>query len=109
MDCRVAESVRVVLADTAVTVNAGRNDSAKYLIDNGLRPSRQMARRLLRQRSIMQIPYDLEFVENRPTVRAIALREPFPAWRHETAQREPDALDSILRWIHRLLSRLEKR
>jgi hypothetical protein len=56
----------------------------------------------------MQIPYDLEFVENRPTVRAIALREPFPAWRAEHPAREEDAFDALLRWVHRLLLRFEK-
>jgi hypothetical protein len=56
----------------------------------------------------MQIPYDLEFIENRPTVRAIAMREPHPAWRAGRPGREDDALDALLRWAHRLLRRLEK-
>jgi len=56
----------------------------------------------------MQIPYDLEFVENRPTVRAIAMQKPFSAWRVERPAREEDAFDSLLRWVHRLLLRLEK-
>jgi hypothetical protein len=67
-----------------------------------------MARRLLLAEGIMQIPYDLEFVENRPTVRAIALHEPFPAWRPER-RRQEDAFDALLRWMHRLLQRFEKR
>ena len=56
----------------------------------------------------MQIPYDLEFVENRPTVRvqAVALREPFPAWRSE---RPKDAFDVLLAWVHRMLRRFETR
>lgn len=55
----------------------------------------------------MQIPYDLEFVEHRPTVqvRAVALREPFPAWRGE---RPKDGFDTLLAWVHRLLRRFEK-
>lgn len=57
----------------------------------------------------MQIPYDLEFVENRPTVRAIAMQESFPAWRSERRVREEDAFDALLRWVHRLLRRFEKR
>jgi hypothetical protein len=59
----------------------------------------------------MQIPYDLEFVENRPTVtaRAIALREPLREWRSERPRSEQDALDALLAWIHRVLTRLENR
>lgn len=57
----------------------------------------------------MQIPYDLEFVENRPTVRAIASRAPFPAWRSELPTRDGDAFDALLRWVHQFLRRLEKR
>jgi hypothetical protein len=55
----------------------------------------------------MQIPYDLEFVENRPTVqvRAVALREPFPVWRNE---RPKDDFDALLAWVHRLLRRFER-
>ena len=55
----------------------------------------------------MQIPYDLEFVEKRPTaqVRAIALHEPFPAWRGE---RPKDGFDALLAWVHRVLRRFEK-
>ena len=56
----------------------------------------------------MQIPYDLEFVENRPTVRAIAMHEPFSDWRAERRAREEDAFDALLRWVHRLLQRFEK-
>lgn len=56
----------------------------------------------------MQIPYDLEFVENRPAVRAIAMQQPFSAWRVERPAREEDAFDSLLRWVHRLILRLEK-
>jgi hypothetical protein len=59
----------------------------------------------------MQIPYDLEFVQNRPSVQAIAIGEPFPALRagHPERVREQDAFDALLRWAHRLISRLEKR
>jgi len=55
----------------------------------------------------MQIPYDLEFVEHRPTVqvRAVALREPLPAWRSE---RPKDGFDALLAWVHRQLRRFEK-
>jgi hypothetical protein len=58
----------------------------------------------------MQIPYDLEFVENRPqvTVRALALREPHMLRRGELARREQDVFDVLLAWAHRLLRRFEK-
>ena len=67
-----------------------------------------MARRLLRFPSIMQIPYDLEFVHNRPTagVRAVALDDSYALAR---GRREPDVFDSMLRWLHRLISRLERK
>ncbi len=57
----------------------------------------------------MQIPYDLEFVENRPTVRAIAMSEPSAPWRVARPGREQDAFDVLLRWVHRMLRRLEER
>jgi hypothetical protein len=67
-----------------------------------------VARRLLRIPSIMQIPYDLEFVHNRPTaaVRAVALDDSYSLARR---RREPDMFDAILAWLHRLIGRLEKR
>lgn len=67
-----------------------------------------MARRLLRIPSIMQIPYDLEFVHNRPTagVRAVALDDSYALARR---RREPDVFDSILAWLHQLIGRFEKK
>jgi hypothetical protein len=67
-----------------------------------------VARRLLRIPSIMQIPYDLEFVHNRPTsgVRAVALDDSYALAR---GRREPDVFDSMLRWLHRLIGRLDKK
>jgi hypothetical protein len=67
-----------------------------------------VARRLLRIPSIMQIPYDLEFVHNRPTagVRAVALDDAYALAR---GRREPDVFDSMLRWLHRLIGRLDKK
>ena len=58
----------------------------------------------------MQIPYDLEFVENRPQVgvRAVALHEPLPMWRSERPIDQQDSFDKMLAWIHRLLRRFEK-
>ncbi|HEY1434958.1 MAG TPA: hypothetical protein VGG65_06255 [Thermoanaerobaculia bacterium] len=55
----------------------------------------------------MQIPYDLEFVENRPTVavRAVALRQPL--WRGERPAGQRDAFDRLLHWAFRLLRRFE--
>lgn len=46
----------------------------------------------------MQIPYDLEFVENRPavTLRAVALPKPASPW------------DSLLHWAFRLIRRFER-
>jgi hypothetical protein len=59
----------------------------------------------------MQIPYDLEFVENRPRVpaRAIALAKPLPGWHGGRRVREPDVFDALLRWAHRLIGRIENR
>ena len=56
----------------------------------------------------MQIPYDLEFVENRPAVRAITLHAPYPSWRAGHPRRQEDGFDALLRWVHRLLQRFEK-
>jgi hypothetical protein len=55
----------------------------------------------------MQIPYDLEFVHNRPTagVRAVALDDSYALARR---RHEPDMFDAILAWLHRLIGRLEK-
>jgi hypothetical protein len=46
----------------------------------------------------MQIPYDLEFVENRPAVavRALALNKPMSPW------------DALLHWAFRLIRRFER-
>ena len=56
----------------------------------------------------MQIPYDLEFVEYRPTVRAIAMQPHYPVWHAGRSGRQEDAFDALLRWVHRLLRRFEK-
>jgi len=58
----------------------------------------------------MQIPYDLEFVEHRPTVqvRAVALDDTYPFARSGKG-REKDAFDALLHWVHRMISRLEHR
>lgn len=58
----------------------------------------------------MQIPYDLEFVENRPTVvRAVALRQPhLPVWRPERPASQRDSLDRLLHWAFRILRRFEQ-
>ena len=70
-----------------------------------------MARRLHRRVGIMQIPYDLEFVENRSRVethaRVVAMPDPYGAWRAREARSE-DAFDAVLHWVHRVISRLEK-
>jgi hypothetical protein len=58
---------------------------------------------------IMQIPYDLEFVENRPTVRVRAVALPQPYGMLRAVPREKDSFDALLAWIHRLLRRLENR
>ncbi len=69
-----------------------------------------MARRLLFLSLTMQIPYDLEFVENRPrvSVRALSLHEPLPSWRSERPKGQEDVFDALLAWAHRMLRRLEK-
>lgn len=58
----------------------------------------------------MQIPYDLEFVENRPQVgvRAVALDQPLHVWRSERPRDQQDFFDKALVWVHRLLRRFEK-
>lgn len=61
----------------------------------------------------MQIPYDLEFVENRPRVetrtRAAALPDPYAAWRSRPERSQEDAFDALLHWVHRVISRLEQK
>jgi hypothetical protein len=60
----------------------------------------------------MQIPYDLEFVENRPTVqvRAVAVDHTYPFGRsRRNARPEGDVFDALLRWVHGMISRLESR
>jgi hypothetical protein len=62
--------------------------------------------------AIMQIPYDLEFVENRPTVqvRAVAMDETYPFGHSRSLARpEGDVFDALLRWVHGVISRLESR
>ena len=68
-----------------------------------------MARGLQPFEGIMQIPYDLEFVENRPAVqvRAVALGDTHPYGRALGTARREDAFDALLRWVHRMISRLE--
>ena len=60
----------------------------------------------------MQIPYDLEFVENRPRVavgvRAIALHEPQMVRRSDLPKDQQDVFDLLLAWAHRVLRRFEK-
>jgi len=57
----------------------------------------------------MQIPYELEFVENRPTVsaRAVALPAPAPVWRAGRTAGHRDALDRLLDWAFRIVRRLD--
>lgn len=61
----------------------------------------------------MQIPYDLEFVENRPRVdvraRAVAIPDPYAPWQGTEARSEEDAFDALLHWVHRVISRLENK
>jgi hypothetical protein len=60
---------------------------------------------------IMQIPYDLEFVENRPTVqvRAVALDDTYSYGRARGQARREDAFDALLRWVHRMITRLDNK
>ncbi|HEX4440514.1 MAG TPA: hypothetical protein VH854_10620 [Thermoanaerobaculia bacterium] len=57
----------------------------------------------------MQIPYDIEFVENRPLVvaKAVALQKPPSAWLGAGRSGEQDVVDAILRWAHRLVQRMD--
>ncbi|HEY1251303.1 MAG TPA: hypothetical protein VGH97_08940 [Thermoanaerobaculia bacterium] len=60
----------------------------------------------------MQIPYDLEFVENRPRVpvrvQAVALHEPRLLRQNELPGHQHDVFDTLLAWAHRMLRRFEK-
>jgi hypothetical protein len=58
----------------------------------------------------MQIPYDLEFVENRPrvAVRAVALHESPMVRRSELPRDQQDVFDLLLAWAHRVLRRFDK-
>jgi hypothetical protein len=60
---------------------------------------------------IMQIPYDLEFVENRPAVqvRAMVLDDTLSFARAHGKTRRADAFDALLHWVHRMISRLENK
>jgi hypothetical protein len=58
----------------------------------------------------MQIPYDLEFVENRPLVAAkvVALQKQPTVWLGAgRAEQDQDVLDAVLLWMHRLVRRME--
>ena len=69
-----------------------------------------VARALLFTRVTMQIPYDLEFVENRPLVAAkvVALHKQPTVWLGAgRAEEDQDVLDAVLRWMHRLVRRVE--
>jgi hypothetical protein len=59
----------------------------------------------------MQIPYDLEFVENRPLVvaKAVALPKQPAVWLGAGRLGEQDVLDSLLSWVHRVVRRMERR
>ena len=59
----------------------------------------------------MQIPYDLEFVENRPVVPAHVLAgAKRPPLRKPDALPAPhDAIDRLLQWAFRVLRRFESR
>ncbi len=59
----------------------------------------------------MQIPYDLEFVENRPVVSvdvAAAARRA-PLRRPDALPPPHDAIDRLLQWAFRILRRFESR
>lgn len=58
----------------------------------------------------MQIPYDLEFVENRPTVavRAVAMRHPMAVGRGERPRAGHHGMDALLHWAFRLIRRFER-
>ena len=59
----------------------------------------------------MQIPYELEFIENRPTVSApaIPMHEAFPVWPDPRTRSKQDVFDRLLLWAFRTLRRLEQR
>jgi hypothetical protein len=59
---------------------------------------------------LMQIPYDLEFVEERSPVRvqAIAVERPFPVWPDRRARRA-DVFDRLLLWVFQTIRRFESR
>ncbi len=59
----------------------------------------------------MQIPYDLEFVENRPPVeprtQVAILPDAYGNWPADRTRSEEDAFDVLLRWVHRVITRME--
>lgn len=59
----------------------------------------------------MQIPYDLEFVENRPvvSVHAVVAARREPLRRPDTLPQPHDAIDRLLQWAFRILRRFESR
>ncbi len=54
----------------------------------------------------MQIPYDLEFVENRPLVPVPVPGKRAPI-RSEALPESHDAIDRLLQWAFRILRRFE--
>jgi len=55
----------------------------------------------------MQIPYDLEFIENRPNVTARTLTLHGSVWGGAPSTGKQDAFGALLAWVHRMLRRLE--
>jgi hypothetical protein len=107
----VPESVFGVRTDTEQDVSAGPAAEAKLLKTGLFTKWRGGGPPLAREGGIMQIPYDIEFVENRPTVaaRAVPLHQPMAVWRDDRSSGQRDALGRLLHWAFRLLRRFETR
>ncbi|MEP6993248.1 MAG: hypothetical protein ABI968_01910 [Acidobacteriota bacterium] len=97
-----------VSADTAEDVSPGAPGEINFFSINGFQEGASWLA-VCYFFPIMQIPYDLEFVENRAPVatRVVALPGHFPAWRSERPREQQDAFDALLAWIHRMLRRFE--
>jgi hypothetical protein len=93
----VSESVLEVAPDTESLVISDMPRIAKSLKEQAACPVSGRGSAIAAQEDIMQIPYDLEFVENRPVaIRAVALSRPTSPW------------DALLHWAFRLIRRFER-
>ena len=100
-----------MLARTERDVTGARDGARNPLAELYLATGPTVARGLLDsedKEASMQIPYDLEFVENRPLVRVAARVGNRAPIRSEAALPPAhDAIDRLLQWAFRILRRFE--